>query len=81
MFIIFVLICLLESLLLLRVILSWVQKERYNRATIFICDIFEPVLKPVRKILPSNKVGIDFSPIVIFIILEVIKQSFFRSFF
>lgn len=55
--------------LLIRVLMSWIPLDRSN-PTIdgivrFIYDITEPVLAPVRGVLPQG-MGIDFSPLVVF---------------
>jgi YggT family protein len=41
----------------------------------------EPVLAPVRRVLPfSQGGGFDFSPIVVFIIIDIIKQAVYGHF-
>ncbi len=77
----YVLFCAFELLLLIRVILSWVKKEQANSFTILVCSLFRPILKPIRKILPANKVGIDFSPIILFIAIDIVKRLLFNSYF
>lgn len=79
--ILYYLISLLEFTLLVRVLLSAAKKEESNPIAVGFCNSMEIVLKPVRKILPSNKVGIDPAPIIIFLILEFIKQILFKQYF
>lgn len=60
-------------LLLIRVILSFVVRDYYkNWFTRLIFECSEPILQPVRKILPSGA-GIDFSPLVVFLVIELLS--------
>ncbi len=67
------LISLYEIALLIRIVLSWVPHNPYNQAIRFLFKITDPVLIPVRKIIPPFK-GIDFSPVVVFFALGIIKK-------
>lgn len=62
--------------LLARVLLSWFPDiDRSNPLVQFLYDITEPVLAPVRQFLnqmmPQSGMMIDFSPLVVFLILRV----------
>ncbi len=59
-------------LILARVILSWVIRDPENKLFAFLLDITEPVLAPIRKILPS--MGLDFSPIIAFFLLRLLSR-------
>jgi YggT family protein len=62
---------LFEIALLGRVILSWFPNiDRSNPLVQLLFDITEPVLKPVREILPQTGM-IDFSPLVVFLVIQV----------
>ncbi len=67
------LIIMLEALLVIRLVLSFVRKEEANGYTRLLCKLFEPVLAPLQKVIPPLH-GIDLSPVVIFIILDIIKH-------
>ena len=54
-----------------RVVLSWIRLP-YNPIIHFIHQVTEPVLRPVRRRMPLTW-GIDFSPMIIFLILMVIR--------
>lgn len=60
-----------------RALISWVNPDPYNKIVIFLYRFTEPVLRPVRRILPRALVntGIDFSPIIV--ILVIIFLQFF----
>ena len=65
---------LVELLILARVILSWVASPASrNPAVRLIRDATEPILAPIRAILPSSG-GIDFSPMVAMFILYILQN-------
>ena len=66
------LIFLYEVIIIIRVIMSWVPSSPTNRFTILIQEITEPVLRPVRNILPQGST-LDFSPLIVLISLHFIK--------
>lgn len=59
--------------LIISVILSWVAPTSHNPAAMLVHQICEPVLSPIRKILPSLG-GLDLSPIFAFIALRLIDM-------
>lgn len=54
-----------------RVILSWIRLP-YNQIIQLIFQVTEPVLRPIRRRLPLTW-GIDFSPMIVFILLIVLR--------
>lgn len=58
--------------LLAMIILSWIAPGSSNPAVYLLHQITEPVMAPVRKMLPSMG-GLDFSPILVFILINVIQ--------
>ena len=60
-------------ILLARVLLSWLQIDPNNQWVKIIYQLTEPLLAPIRRLLPQGG-GIDFSPIVAFIVLLVAEQ-------
>jgi len=58
--------------LLAMIILSWIAPGSSNPAVYLLHQITEPVMAPVRKILPPMG-GLDFSPILVFILINVIQ--------
>ena len=60
-------------ILLARVIFSYLPPHtRQNPVYDFIYQITEPVLRPLRQLIPATH-GIDFSPLVAFILLRVLR--------
>lgn len=61
----------LTLIILLRVIISWVSPGQTNAVTSILYLVTEPILAPLRRILP--KYGrLDFSPMAAVIILRII---------
>lgn len=56
-----------------RVLVSWVDPAGSGRIARILIEMSEPILGPVRRILPSTA-GIDFSPIVVMILLQVLRR-------
>jgi YggT family protein len=61
-------------LVLARAILSWVNPDPYNPIVRFIHNITEPILFQVRKRLPSQFGGMDFSPLIVFLAIILIQE-------
>jgi YggT family protein len=60
-------------LIIARVLMSWVQVDPYHPVAQFIFQATEPILKPVRDLLPPAA-GIDFSPMIVLIAAQVLGQ-------
>ena len=55
---------------LARIILSWIAPHNYHPAAKLINQISEPIMAPVRRILPPMA-GLDLSPILLFIFINL----------
>ncbi|MGR6871803.1 YggT family protein [Pseudomonas sp. HK3] len=67
--------------LLIMVISSWLAPQSANPALMLLRQILEPVMAPIRKILPDMG-GFDISPIVLFLsinVFEILLISFARQ--
>jgi YggT family protein len=51
-------------LIIIRALLSWVNPDPWNPVVQFLTRVTEPVLAPLRRRLPSWRMGIDLSPLV-----------------
>lgn len=56
-------------LIIARAILSWVSPDPYNPIVRFLYSITEPVLAAIRRRLPLFFGGIDFSPMVVILVI------------
>ncbi len=62
-------------LILGRVLVSWVDPMGRNQISAFLFQATEPMLAPIRRILPQTGM-IDFSPLVLLLILGVLQRAF-----
>jgi YggT family protein len=56
--------------ILIMIISSWLAPQSQNPALLLIRQIVDPVMKPIRSMLPDMG-GIDLSPIIIFLSIQV----------
>lgn len=59
-------------LILARVLMSWFMQDPTNRLYQILIRITEPVLGPIRRIMPRT--GLDFSPLVAMLAIQVISR-------
>lgn len=57
----------------IRALLSWVNPDPYNPIVQALHRITEPVLRPLRKLAPPYKIGIDISPILAFLVIIFLR--------
>ena len=62
-----------------RAVLSWVSPDPYNPIVRFIHKVTEPVLYQIRKRIPVNFGGIDFSPIIVFLAIIFLQRFVVHS--
>jgi len=60
-------------IVIFRAVISWVNPDPYNQIVLVLYRLTEPVLGPIRRILPLRNVGIDFSPIIVILIIFFLK--------
>lgn len=58
--------------IILQIILSWVAPHNHSPAVGLLYQITEPIMAPARKLLPAMG-GIDFSPILTIMVIQIIK--------
>jgi len=59
--------------ILVQVVLSWVGQSTHNPLTTTVYSLTEPVLHPVRRLIPPIA-GMDLSPLVVLIAIPLIKM-------
>jgi len=62
---------LFSLLVLARIVFSWLQLDRYNPIVNFVFQLTEPILAPIRNILPPVAM-FDFSPMVALLLLDFV---------
>jgi len=76
-------------ILVARIILSWFQVSFYGNPSLagiyrILYGLTEPVLAPLRKVLPTVRMGmgyLDLSPIVLLVLLALLRQLVAQYFF
>ncbi len=67
-------------LILIRALISWVSPDPFNPIVQFLEKTTEPILYPIRKILPAGfRFGIDISPIIAFLAILFLKSFLVRT--
>lgn len=70
--ILYQLLDLYSIVVLVAVVASWVQLSASNPVGRIVYGLTEPLLEPIRRVLPAVG-GIDFSPLVLLIIVQLVK--------
>jgi len=65
-------------LILIRALISWVNPDPYNQIVQFLIRTTEPVLVPIRRLLPPT-MTIDISPVIAFVAIIFLKHFLVQS--
>jgi YggT family protein len=65
----------LWALIFGRVIMSWIDPMGRNGLSAFLIQTTEPILAPVRRMMPQTGM-MDFSPLIVLLILGVLWRAF-----
>ncbi|MCI0546099.1 MAG: YggT family protein [Candidatus Rokubacteria bacterium] len=61
-------------------LISWVSPDPRNAIVQFLRRVTEPVLEPVRRMLPPWKTGgLDLSPLIVLIAIQFVDRVILRS--
>ena len=63
-----------------RLIISWIPHDPNNDITRIVYKVTEPMLKPIRDIIPSLSFGIDISPFILLVLLNIAESIALRTF-
>ncbi len=61
--------------IIIRALISWVNPDPYNQIVQVLTRLTEPVLRPIRKLVPPYKVGLDFSPLIAVLIIMFLQYA------
>lgn len=59
--------------IIVRALMSWIMPQDSSGFTRVLLDITEPILAPIRRVLPPVS-GIDFSPILAMILVQLVSS-------
>jgi YggT family protein len=69
-------------LIVIRALISWVNPDPYNSIVQFLYKVTEPVLYPLRKLLPAGlRLGIDLSPIIAILLIIFCRTFLVQTLF
>ncbi|MBU1905962.1 MAG: YggT family protein [Candidatus Omnitrophica bacterium] len=75
-----ILLTIVYWLILIRALISWVNPDPYNPIVQFLYKTTEPILYPIRKMLPFTvRIGVDISPIIAFLGIIFLKSFLVRT--
>jgi YggT family protein len=56
-------------------LMTWVSPDPRNPVVMFLRRVTEPVLEPVRRLLPPWKTGgLDLSPLIVLIAIQIVER-------
>jgi YggT family protein len=56
-------------------LITWVSPDPRNPIVMFLRQVTEPVLTPVRRLLPPWKTGgLDFSPLIVILAIQFVER-------
>ena len=59
--------------IIIRAVISWLNPDPYNPIVQFLTRVTEPVLRPLRKLVPTWKLGIDLSPLIAILLIYFLE--------
>lgn len=72
-----IVLSILYWLILIRALISWVNPDPFNPVVQFLQRTTEPILRPIRRLMPS--MAIDLSPIIAFVAIIFLKSFLIRT--
>jgi YggT family protein len=67
--------------LVIRALISWVSPDPFNPIVQFLQRVTDPILYPIQKMMRSDWMGVDLSPMVAILIILFLKSFLVRSLF
>ncbi|HEU4366708.1 MAG TPA: YggT family protein [Methylomirabilota bacterium] len=62
-----------------RAVLSWVSPDPFNPIVRFLYRVTEPVLRPLRRRLPTFQMGLDLSPMIVILAIYFLQAFLVES--
>jgi len=62
-------------IIIIRALISWVNPDPYNPIVQALTRLTEPALRPLRKLAPPYKVGVDLSPLIAVLIILFLEYA------
>lgn len=72
-------------LIVIRIVISFIPLRNLNQTwrqlLSFLYELTEPFLAPIRRYLPQNNLGVDFSPLLLFFIIYLLQSLIVTIFY
>jgi len=65
--------------IVIRALISWVNPDPFNPIVRLLSKLTDPVLRPIRRIIPLGNIGIDPSPMIIILVIIFAKSFLITS--
>lgn len=65
--------------IIIRALISWVNPDPYNPIVQMLTRLTEPMLRPIRKLVPAYKIGIDLSPLIAILIIIFLQYAVIKN--
>ena len=65
--------------IIIRALISWVNPDPYNPIVQILTRMTEPAFRPIRKLVPPYKVGIDLSPVIAILIIIFLQYALIKN--
>ena len=66
-------------IIIARALISWVNPDPYNPIVTFLYRATEPVLAPLRRLIPIRGLGIDIAPIIVIMIIYFLQMFLVKT--
>jgi YggT family protein len=71
--------------IIIRALISWVSPDPYNPIVRLLAQVTEPVLRPLRRLVPPHKTGgLDLSPLLVIVLIQLViytlRFALFRAY-
>lgn len=76
--VIILLLQILQVLILVRVVMSWVAPTSRNPLVEFVATVTDPILKPIQALLPRTG-PVDFSPMIALFLIYLLQNLLYSS--
>jgi YggT family protein len=60
-------------IVIIAAVMTWISPDPYNPIVRFFYGVTEPIFDLVREYLPVNFGGVDLSPIVVLVVIEIVR--------
>ena len=66
-------------IIIARAVISWVSPDPFNPIVRFLYRVTEPVLRPIRRRLPTFQMGLDLSPMIVILAIYFLQSFLVES--